>query len=80
MPYITNKTGATCCSHCKESIDMIFELLGVKNIEDFSKCTTLIMDNLVDIGKTIDSDFTLDQFIFAFKSLFTKSQKFPSHL
>ncbi|PIC29633.1 hypothetical protein B9Z55_021154 [Caenorhabditis nigoni] len=80
MPYITNKTGVTCYSHCKESIDMIFEVLGVRSIEEFSKCFTLIMDNLVDIGKTVDSNFTIDTFILAFKSLFTKNQKLLSNL
>ncbi|PIC29625.1 hypothetical protein B9Z55_021147 [Caenorhabditis nigoni] len=78
--YITNNRGETCHSHCKESIDMVFEHLGVRNIEEFSKCSTLMMKTLMDIAKKIDSNFTAVQFIEAFKWLFMKHLKFPSSL
>ncbi|UMM37675.1 hypothetical protein L5515_009362 [Caenorhabditis briggsae] len=48
ISYITNTNGMTCYSHCKESIDMVFEHLGVRNIEEFSKCPIHAMDDLMD--------------------------------
>ncbi|ULT91912.1 hypothetical protein L3Y34_009534 [Caenorhabditis briggsae] len=48
ISYITNTNGMTCYSHCKESIDMVFEHLGVRNIEEFSKCPIHAMDGLMD--------------------------------
>ncbi|ULT91906.1 hypothetical protein L3Y34_009530 [Caenorhabditis briggsae] len=80
MPYIENNRGFTCFSHCKESIDMIFEYLGVRNIREFLKCPLLAMDKLMDIVKEIVSNFTLDQFLYAFNLLITKNKKFLSNL
>ncbi|CAO4381460.1 unnamed protein product [Caenorhabditis nigoni] len=76
----TSSKGFTCYSHCKESIDMIFEHLGVGNIREFLLCPTPAMDNLMDIVKNIGSNFTVDQFINAVHSLFLKKPKIPSSL
>ncbi|UMM37698.1 hypothetical protein L5515_009380 [Caenorhabditis briggsae] len=73
--YMANKKQLTCYSHCKESIDMIFEHLGVRSIQEFSKCSTQSMGNLMDIVKNIDSNFTSDQFIDALYTLFMKAPK-----
>ncbi|PIC29639.1 hypothetical protein B9Z55_021159 [Caenorhabditis nigoni] len=79
--YITtNNKGSACYSHCKESIDKIFEYLRVRNIQGITMCSTQEMDNLMDIVKKIDSNFKVDQFINACRGLFLKSQKFPSSL
>ncbi|PIC29519.1 hypothetical protein B9Z55_021074 [Caenorhabditis nigoni] len=76
--YIMNNDRHTCYSHCKETIDMIFEHLGVKSIREFLKCPT--MGGSIDIGKSIDPNFTVDQFSRAFYLLFVKNQKFESNL
>ncbi|CAO4381535.1 unnamed protein product [Caenorhabditis nigoni] len=76
----TNNKGFACYSDCEKSIHMIFEHLGVRNVEEFSKCSTQAMDKLMDIAKKIDSNFTIDQFTDACKGLFLRSQKFPSNL
>ncbi|PIC29499.1 hypothetical protein B9Z55_021057 [Caenorhabditis nigoni] len=73
--YITNNNGSTCYSHRKESIDMIFEYLGISNIQEFFKCPRISMGGLVDIAKNFDSDFTVDQFSRAFHSLYMKKPK-----
>ncbi|PIC29626.1 hypothetical protein B9Z55_021148 [Caenorhabditis nigoni] len=80
MFYVTNEKGDTCYLHCKETIDMIFENLGVRNVGEFLKSTPLIMLGLMDIAKKIDSNFTGGQFILAFRRLFLKNQKFESNL
>ncbi|CAO4381538.1 unnamed protein product [Caenorhabditis nigoni] len=72
---ITTTVGVTCYSHCKESIDEIFEYLGVRNIQEFLKCSTLLMGNLMDIVKNIDSKFSVDQFINALHTLVMKTPK-----
>ncbi|CAO4381431.1 unnamed protein product [Caenorhabditis nigoni] len=77
MPYIENKRGFTCFSHCNEAIDMIFEHFGVRSMQEFLKCPLLAMDNLMDIVKKIVSNFTLDQFLYTFNLLFVKKTKFP---
>ncbi|PIC29640.1 hypothetical protein B9Z55_021160 [Caenorhabditis nigoni] len=77
ISFINNQNGITCYSHCKESIDLIFEFLGIENIGEFSKCSPLTITGLQDILKEIDSNFTVDQFFHAFELLFLKSQKFP---
>ncbi|PIC29548.1 hypothetical protein B9Z55_021096 [Caenorhabditis nigoni] len=41
----TRSKGFTCYSHCKESIDMIFEHLGVGNIREFLLCPTQKAEN-----------------------------------
>ncbi|PIC29549.1 hypothetical protein B9Z55_021097 [Caenorhabditis nigoni] len=75
--YITKSKGLTCYSHCKESIDMVFEHLGVKNIEEFLNCSAGAMDSLMEIVKSVDSNFTVDQFYVALYSLFLKKPKIP---
>ncbi|CAO4381445.1 unnamed protein product [Caenorhabditis nigoni] len=77
--YVMAK-GITCYSHRKESIDMIFEHLGVRNIEEFSKCAAFAMSDLVDIVEDIDSNFTVKQFMVAFNTLFIKKPKVSSSL
>ncbi|CAO4381536.1 unnamed protein product [Caenorhabditis nigoni] len=72
VSYITNTTGVTCHSHCKESIDRIFEHFGIKNIQGLSMCSTQAMDELMDIVKKIDSNFTINRFIDAFNRLSAK--------
>ncbi|PIC29513.1 hypothetical protein B9Z55_021068 [Caenorhabditis nigoni] len=77
--YVTIDPAITCYSHCKESIDMIYKHLGVRNIEEFSKCSTTAMGGLVEIAKNFDPNFTVDQFFRAFNTLFTKNRrKLPS--
>ncbi|PIC29546.1 hypothetical protein B9Z55_021095 [Caenorhabditis nigoni] len=61
--YVTYNNGRACYSHQKESIDMIFEYLGVSNIQEFSQCPRHAMGGLVDIVQNIDSNFTAEQFI-----------------
>ncbi|CAO4381461.1 unnamed protein product [Caenorhabditis nigoni] len=78
--YITKSKGLTCYSHCKESIDMVFEHLGIRNIEDFWNCPAGAMDSLMDIAKSVESNFTVDQFCVALYSLFLKKPKIPSSL
>ncbi|PIC29656.1 hypothetical protein B9Z55_021171 [Caenorhabditis nigoni] len=78
--FLTIKKGVTCYSDCKKSIGVVFEHLGVRNLEDFSKYSIQAMDKLMDMAKKIDSHFTVNQFINACKGLFLKSQKFPSNL
>ncbi|PIC29498.1 hypothetical protein B9Z55_021056 [Caenorhabditis nigoni] len=73
--YITNSSMLTCYSHRKESIDMIFEYLGISNIQEFLLCPRLSMGGLVKIAKNFDSKFTVDQFIRAFKTLFWRKPK-----
>ncbi|PIC29661.1 hypothetical protein B9Z55_021175 [Caenorhabditis nigoni] len=74
--YITtNNKGKACYSDCKESINKIFEHLGVKSIQKLSKCYTQAMDNLMDIAKNFDPNFTVDQFILAFNLLYLKNKK-----
>ncbi|CAO4381462.1 unnamed protein product [Caenorhabditis nigoni] len=68
----------TCYSHCKESIDEIFEYLGVKSIGEFSKCPTI--GGLMDIAKDIDPNFTVQQFLLAFRELCLKNLKFECNL
>ncbi|CAO4381523.1 unnamed protein product [Caenorhabditis nigoni] len=81
ISYVTTEnTAFTCYSHFKESIDEIFQYLGVKNIQELSKCSTLMMTGLIDIGKKIDSNFTAGQFILACGELVVKSQNFPNNL
>ncbi|PIC29522.1 hypothetical protein B9Z55_021077 [Caenorhabditis nigoni] len=75
MSYITNNSGFTCDSHCKESIGMIFENLGVSNIQEFFECPKFAMSDLMDIVKNFDSNFTVEQFIHAFNALFRKRPK-----
>ncbi|PIC29634.1 hypothetical protein B9Z55_021155 [Caenorhabditis nigoni] len=75
ISYFTNNNGLTCYSHRKETIDMIFEHLGVKNLEEFSKCSTHAMSGLMEVAKRIDSNFTVDKFINKFKLLFCKTPK-----
>ncbi|PIC29544.1 hypothetical protein B9Z55_021094 [Caenorhabditis nigoni] len=78
--YIANKESITCYSHRQESIDMIFEHLGVGSIDEFSNCPTHAMENLVKIARNIDSNFTVYQFIDAFNTLFSKKPKVSSSL
>ncbi|CAO4381539.1 unnamed protein product [Caenorhabditis nigoni] len=74
--YITtNNKGKACYSDCKESINKIFEHLGVTSIQKLSKCYTQAMDNLMDIAKNFDPNFTVDQFILAFNLLYLKNKK-----
>ncbi|PIC29505.1 hypothetical protein B9Z55_021061 [Caenorhabditis nigoni] len=81
MNYITNNNGYTCYSHCKETIDKIFERLGVRNKLEFWNCPRLAMSDLVDIAKNFDSKFTVDQFVLAFSTLYMKKPKnVPSNL
>ncbi|CAO4381441.1 unnamed protein product [Caenorhabditis nigoni] len=76
--FSTDNKRFTCYSHFKESIDEIFKHLGVKSIQELSKCST--MGDLMNIGKSIDPNFTVEQFVLAFKELFLKNQKFESNL
>ncbi|CAO4381453.1 unnamed protein product [Caenorhabditis nigoni] len=73
--YIVNRRGETCYSHRKESIDKIFENLGVGSIEEFLKCPTLAMDNLMEIVKSFDLNFTVEHFVHAFHGLFLKKRR-----
>ncbi|CAO4381522.1 unnamed protein product [Caenorhabditis nigoni] len=77
---IANSEGVTCYSHRQESIDKIFEYLGIKNILEFSKCSTHAMDNLMNVVKKIDLNFTEYQFIGACRELFLEIQNFPTSL
>ncbi|CAO4381436.1 unnamed protein product [Caenorhabditis nigoni] len=69
------KRAVICHSHCKESIDMIFLHLGVRNIHEFRNCPTSAMDGLMDIVKNIDSNVAADEIVFALDQLFEKMQK-----
>ncbi|PIC29647.1 hypothetical protein B9Z55_021165 [Caenorhabditis nigoni] len=82
ISYVTTeKREFICYPHCNESIDKIFEYLGVTSIQEMSKCSTQEMDNLVDIVKSLDSNFTVDQFFKAFNLLLMKEdKKFPINL
>ncbi|PIC29631.1 hypothetical protein B9Z55_021153 [Caenorhabditis nigoni] len=81
ISYVTTEnTAFTCYSHFKESIDKIFQYLGVKNIQELSKCSTLMMTGLMDIVKKIDSNFTAGQFIDACGELVVKKENFESNL
>ncbi|CAO4381524.1 unnamed protein product [Caenorhabditis nigoni] len=77
---LSYQTGCTCYSHCKELIDVILIHLEVRYIQELLKCSELAFDNLMNIGKNIDSNFTADQFTNAFKELFLKNQKFKCNL
>ncbi|PIC29630.1 hypothetical protein B9Z55_021152 [Caenorhabditis nigoni] len=77
---LSYQTGFTCYSHCKELIDVILIHLEVRYIQELLKCSELAFDNLMNIGKNIDSNFTADQFTNAFKELFLKNQKFKCNL
>ncbi|PIC29621.1 hypothetical protein B9Z55_021143 [Caenorhabditis nigoni] len=52
--YTMIKRAFTCYSHCKESIDMIFEHFGVTNIEEFLNSSKLILGGLMYMAKKID--------------------------
>ncbi|ULT91903.1 hypothetical protein L3Y34_009530 [Caenorhabditis briggsae] len=78
--YIANKEGATCYSHRKETIDIIFEHLGISGIQEFLGCPRTSMGGLADIAKNFDSDFTVRQFSHAFKLLYMRKPKFLSSL
>ncbi|PIC29502.1 hypothetical protein B9Z55_021058 [Caenorhabditis nigoni] len=78
--YIANKEGSTCYSHRKETIDKIFEHLGVRNIQEFFKCPTLVTGGLMDIVKNINPNFTKHQFNHAFKLLYVRKPKVSSSL
>ncbi|CAO4382050.1 unnamed protein product [Caenorhabditis nigoni] len=78
ISFITTHHGFACYLHCKESIDIIFEHLEVRNIHEFFKCTKF---DFMDVVKKIDANFTLDQFTHAFNTLYLREPvKFPSSL
>ncbi|PIC29497.1 hypothetical protein B9Z55_021055 [Caenorhabditis nigoni] len=80
VSYITNDIGFTCYSHRKDFIVEIFEHLRVQSIREFFRCPRISMSDFVDIAKNFDPNFTVDQFILAFNTLFLKNQKFESNL
>ncbi|ULT91908.1 hypothetical protein L3Y34_009530 [Caenorhabditis briggsae] len=71
----TKKRVVTCHSHCKESIDMIFLHLGVRNIQEFRNSPAHAMDGLMEIVKNIDLNFTAEEIVFALNQLFEKMPK-----
>ncbi|CAO4381450.1 unnamed protein product [Caenorhabditis nigoni] len=75
MSYVTTNRRVTCYSHFKESIDIIFEHLGVRNIQEFFKCARLVTGGLMDIVKDIDPNFTIGQFKHAFNELLVKKRR-----
>ncbi|PIC29515.1 hypothetical protein B9Z55_021070 [Caenorhabditis nigoni] len=68
----------TCYSHLKESIDMIFAYFEVGSVQEFSKCSSHAMNNLMNIVKNFDSNYTKSQLLRAFNTLFTKTKMLPS--
>ncbi|CAO4381527.1 unnamed protein product [Caenorhabditis nigoni] len=58
ISYFTNNNGLTCYSHRKETIDMIFEHLGVGSIQEFSKCSTHAMSGLMEKKSPKKHNFT----------------------
>ncbi|CAO4381521.1 unnamed protein product [Caenorhabditis nigoni] len=80
IPYITTNRGDTCHSHCKESIDMIFEHLGVRSVLELWWCSVQAKSGLMDIVKNIDPNFTLVQFTDACRGLVLKNEKFENNL
>ncbi|PIC29645.1 hypothetical protein B9Z55_021163 [Caenorhabditis nigoni] len=75
ISFLTNNHVLTCYSHFKESIDRIFERFGVRNVLELSKCSTQAMENLMDIVKKIDPNFTVDQFIDACRGLVLNNEQ-----
>ncbi|ULT91902.1 hypothetical protein L3Y34_009529 [Caenorhabditis briggsae] len=75
ISYITNTNGMTCYSHRKESIDMIFDYLGISEIQEFFRFPRHAMGDLVNIAKNFDSDFTEDHFFRAFSTLYMRKPK-----
>ncbi|PIC29650.1 hypothetical protein B9Z55_021167 [Caenorhabditis nigoni] len=75
ISFLTNSHVLTCYSHFKESIDRIFERFGVRNVLELSKCSTQAMENLMDIVKKIDPNFTVDQFIDACRGLVLNNEQ-----
>ncbi|PIC29518.1 hypothetical protein B9Z55_021073 [Caenorhabditis nigoni] len=78
--FSTNNRIFICYSHFKESIDEIFKYLGVEKIEEFWNCPACAMNGLMNIVKNIDSNFTTEEIVSAFRGLFLKYQKFESNL
>ncbi|PIC29504.1 hypothetical protein B9Z55_021060 [Caenorhabditis nigoni] len=74
--YTENNRKFTCYSHCKQSIDMIFVHLGVRNTREFWNCPIRTMGCLMDIVKSIDSNFTAEEIVSALNSLFDKIPTF----
>ncbi|CAO4381447.1 unnamed protein product [Caenorhabditis nigoni] len=72
--YITNVNAATCYSHRKESIEIIFEQFKFENKPEIIQCP--VMGGLMDIVKKFDPNLTVDQFIRAFNKLSMKGPKF----
>ncbi|CAO4381451.1 unnamed protein product [Caenorhabditis nigoni] len=73
--YLTDEKRFACYSHFKESIDKIFEHLGVRNFQEFFKCPTVVTRGLMDIVKNIDSSVTANQIIYAFHELLLKRKR-----
>ncbi|CAO4381435.1 unnamed protein product [Caenorhabditis nigoni] len=73
--YITNNARITCYSHCTQAMNEIFVHLGVRNIEEFWNCPVGAMDDLMEIVKRIDSNFTAEDMVLALHSLFAKKPK-----
>ncbi|CAP20696.1 Protein CBG23981 [Caenorhabditis briggsae] len=76
IPFITANLGFACHSHCKKSIDTIFEYLEVRNVLELSWCSVQAMGSLMDIVKKINLNFTEYQFIDACRGLVLKSKTF----
>ncbi|CAO4381537.1 unnamed protein product [Caenorhabditis nigoni] len=79
ISVLKNHHAITCHSHCKESIDRIFEHLGIRSVLELSWCSKQAMTGLMNIVKDMDSNFTTYQFIDACRRLFCKSQKFDKN-
>ncbi|CAO4381520.1 unnamed protein product [Caenorhabditis nigoni] len=76
ISFITANLGFACHSHCKQSIDTIFEHLGVRNVLELSWCSVQAMGGLMDIVKKIDLNFTEYQFIDACRGLVLRNKTF----
>ncbi|CAO4381425.1 unnamed protein product [Caenorhabditis nigoni] len=57
--YTMNINGTTCYSHRQESIDVIFDYLGISEIRQFFGCPRITMAGLMDIAKNFDSNITM---------------------
>ncbi|UMM37667.1 hypothetical protein L5515_009359 [Caenorhabditis briggsae] len=76
MYYETINNMLTCYSHLKETIDKIFEHLGISGIQELFRCHILSMGSLVDIARNFDPKFTADQFFGTFHMFYMKEAKF----
>ncbi|PIC29496.1 hypothetical protein B9Z55_021054 [Caenorhabditis nigoni] len=73
--YTMNINGTTCYSHRQESIDVIFDYLGISESRQFFGCPRITMAGLMDIAKNFDSNITVQHFFRAFSILYMRKPK-----